>query len=122
MSGSIGEWVFGLEEGVTDQLAGVLIRETVERAGAILPSSDDPGETKLGEMLGDGCGGLIDDVSEVVDGQFAVKEGQNDTNPGGVRKHAEDLYRELDVGICRVLIQRLRVCIHMQIMSRSKVH
>ena len=56
----------GLVDRVGDQARGVLVLEPVEDPLSLLAGRDDAGEPELGEVLGHGRRGLVDDVGEVV--------------------------------------------------------
>ncbi|MDF2441808.1 MAG: hypothetical protein JWR01_11, partial [Subtercola sp.] len=61
---------------------------------------------------------FVDDVGEMVDGELAVPEGEDDAYSGGVGEHAEDFDGQFNVGTFRVSPAKLVICIHTQIMSR----
>jgi hypothetical protein len=43
--------MLGLENGIDDQLAGMLIRQPVVHTGALLPGGHHPGHPHLGRVL-----------------------------------------------------------------------
>lgn len=83
--------VLGLENGIGDELADMLVREAVVHAGSGLPRGDNTPEAQLGQMLGHRCLGFVDQVRQLVDGQLAVAQCKNDADPGGVGEHRKHL-------------------------------
>ena len=61
--------VFGLEQGVGHQLAGILVGEAVEDTLPLLAAGDHAGQPQLGEMLGNGGGRLVDGLGDLPDGE-----------------------------------------------------
>lgn len=64
VSGADG--VLGLEDGVLDELAGVIVDEPVEDTVAGLARRDHPGHTELGEVLRDRSGRFVNDVGQMI--------------------------------------------------------
>ena len=119
MCWSVGDGVLGLENGIGNKTARVLVSKAIEHPGAVLPGSDDAGQAQLRQVLGDRGGRLVNDVRKVIDGELAVAQSENDSHSGGIGEHAEDLDRELDKGTVGVPPAKLLICIYMQIMSWS---
>ena len=108
--------VFGLEQGVGHQLAGMLVREAVKDALPLLAAGDDAGQPQLGEMLGNGGGSLPDGLGDLPDGEFAIPQRQDDTHPRRLGQHREDRHGEFDV--LRVgETEEGVICIHMQMIT-----
>lgn len=114
------EGMFGLKNCFSHEVAGVIVLEPVEHAGAFLAWGDKPDRTHLGQMLRDRCGGLVDNVGEVVDRQFALAQGQDDAHARGVGEHGEDFNRKLDELAVRIPAAYLYTCIHAHIMAYPK--
>jgi hypothetical protein len=110
--------VLGLEDGVLDELAGVVVDESVEDTVACLSGGDHPGHAELGEVLGHGGGRLVDDVGQMVHGELFVSESKDHAHSGGVREHGENLDGELDESIVRVKIFLLSIFVHAKILTR----
>lgn len=62
--------VLSLEDGFSDQAAGVFIGEAVEHGGALPAGLNQASEAHLGKVLGDDGRGLVDDVGDVVHRQL----------------------------------------------------
>lgn len=69
----------------------MFIGEFVENSLTFLTGGHDSGHAQPGEVLGNCCGGFIDDVREVVYGKFTtVSKCQDDANSSGVREESEN--------------------------------
>ena len=108
--------VFGLEQGISHQLAGMLVGEAVEDALPLLAAGDHAGQSQLGEMLGNGGRGLPDCLGDLPDGELAVSQRQDDAHPRRLSQHREDRHSEVDVLRGRRIDDRL-ICMHAQIIA-----
>ena len=111
------ERVFGLVNGVRDELPGMLILQSVIDLGALLTGGDHPRQPHLGKMLGDAGRGFAGYFGERVDRKFPFTQGENQPHPGGVGQHGKDLHRKFHIfAACRQLAS-ITICIHTQIVA-----
>ncbi len=108
--------VFGLEQGVGHQLAGMLVGEAVEDTLPLLAAGDHAGQPQLGEMLGNGGGRLVDGLGDLPDGELTVLQCQDDAHPRRLGQHREDCHGEVNVLRGGRIDDRL-ICMHAQIIA-----
>ena len=121
VAGSAAQGVFGLVDGIGDELTRVLVLEAVVDLRALMAGGDDAREAELGEMLRDGGRRLVDDVGKQVHRELTmIAERQDDPDPGRVGEHREHLDGKLDILAIRRPSENLLICIHTQIMPRAK--
>ena len=97
----------------------MFIGEFVENSLTFLTGGHDSGHAQPGEVLGNCCGGFIDDVREVVYGKFTtVSKCQDDANSSGVREESENFDGKFDVLAIRVHSAHFLICIHTQIIAQ----
>ena len=120
MAGRAAEGVLGLEDRVGDELGCVLVFESVEDALPVLPCRDDSSKAQLRKVLRHGCRALVHDIREIIDRKFTVTQRENEPDAGGIRKHRENLDRELDVLTVRRSPTDLLIRIHTQIIAQRE--
>lgn len=126
MSGRAPEGVFGLEDGVRDQFAGMLIFQTVENTRALLARGDDAGKAQFGQVLRDGRRGFPNRLGKLIDRHFPRLQGQDNSNPGGIGEHGKHLNGQLNVlgvwlGVLDLPSRYLLICAHMQILPQNRL-
>jgi len=97
MRGFSAERVFGLEDRIYDQLAGMLVLQPVQHPGAVLPGRNHPGEAHFGQMLGHSGRRLPDGLSQGAYGHLTVPQGKDDPHPGRVSEHGEHFHSQLHI-------------------------
>lgn len=112
MAGGTPKGVFGLEDGVGDKLAGVLVLQAVKHACPVLSGGHEPPEAHFCQVLGHGRRGFMDYVCQPADRQFTIAQGKDDPDPGGVSQHAENLNGKLHILAVGFPATYLLVCIH----------
>lgn len=119
MTRGAAEAVLGLKDGVADELAGVLVGETVEDPRPVLTGGHDSGQAELRQMLRNRRRGLVENVGEVIHRQLLAPQRQDDPNPGRISEHAEDFDGEFHVLAIGASSALLFNCIHTQIVTHS---
>lgn len=109
--------VFRLEDGIRDQLAGVLVLQPVHDPGSVLPCGNHPRQAHFGKVLRYCRRGLPHEVRQRADGHFAVPERQNDPDPRGISQHREHFHGQLNVLAVNAQRAGILICIHTQIIS-----
>ncbi len=84
-----GTGVFGVEDGVDDELAHVVVLQAVEDRRAVPTGAHQASHPQLGEVLGDRRCRFADMLGEFVDRHFAVGQGPQHLHAGGVGQHPE---------------------------------
>ncbi len=111
--------MLSLKNSVRDELAGMLIGQTVEHPCALAAGRHEVPEPQFREVLGDGSLRLIDRLGELVYRELSVSQSQNDANSRGVGEHRKDLDGQLDVLSIRIKRAHLLICIHTQIIAHA---
>jgi hypothetical protein len=108
--------VFGLEDGVADELAGVLVFQPVENArSACLVVTMRP--RRIFARCWDTAAGDLWTIS--ASRLFTVAQGKDDPDPGGVGEHGKHLHGQFHVLAVRFTTTYAFICIHTQVISQS---
>jgi hypothetical protein len=113
--------MFGLENRVRYQLAGVFVLESVENARALLPRRDEAGKAKFGKVLRHCRRRPVGNFGQLAHRKLAVAKGQDQANAGRVSKHREYFDSEFHVLAVGLTPANLLICIHTQIITQGLI-
>lgn len=109
--------MFGVVDGVGDELADMVVLESVEHLRALAPGAHEPGHPQFRKVLGHRRCGLLDVCGQVVDRQLAIGESPQQLHAGGVGEHPEDLDDEIGLFVGQPPGAEFVICIHTQIVA-----
>ena len=121
VAGNTGSGVFGVEDGVGDQLPHVLVVEAVKDRGALASGTDQTRHAQFRQVLGHRRGGLPDVTGEVADRHLTAAQRPQHLHPRGIGEHAEDLDDQVDLVIGQPPSASTFICMHTQIVERPLV-
>jgi len=109
--------VFGLEDGVGDELACVLVLQAVENARSVLPGGHQASKAHFRQVLGYRGRRLMNHLRQPADRQLTVAQGKDDPDSGCVSEHGEHLNSQFHILAVRLTSAYFRICIHTYILS-----
>ncbi len=91
MTGNPGTGVLGVEDGVDDELAHVIVLQAVEDGGPVPAGAHQTRHPQLRQVLGDRRRRLAHVLGEFVDRHLAMRQRPEHLHAGGVGQHPENL-------------------------------
>jgi len=82
-----------LEYGIVDELASVLVFESVEHPLAVLARCNDSGETQFGQVLRYGGWRLFDDIGQMTHRKLVIAQRKDYADASGISQHRKDFNR-----------------------------
>jgi hypothetical protein len=117
MTGNPGTGVLGVEDRVLDELADVIVLQTVEDGGSVPAGSHKTGHPQLRKVLGNRRRRLAHMLGEFVDGHLAMCQRPEHLHAGGVGQHSENL--DYQTGLVVGQPAFAATCMHTQIVAQK---
>ena len=118
MSRNSGTCVFGVENGVDDELADMVVLQPVEHCRALAAGANQPRHAEFGQVLRHRRRGLADMFGEFVHRTLGRGERPQNLNARGIGEHAEHLDDECGLLVGQPIANHLTICIHTRIVAQ----
>lgn len=112
--------MFGVENGVDDELADVVVLQPVENCRALAAGANQPRHAEFGQVLRHRRRGLADMFGEFVHRTLGRGERPQNLNASGIGEHAEYLDDERGLLVGQPITNHLVICIHTRIVAQDR--
>ncbi len=121
VSGNSRSCVLGVEDRIANELAHMIVLQSVDHLRAFATSADEPRHPQLGQVLRYRRGGFTDVVGELVNRQLSIHERPKHLYACGIGEHAEHFDDEGSLIVGQPRTNLPTICIHAQIIAERGI-